>query len=88
MAVLPEGEDSKEFKAFEQAAKALRDDFELGYVIDAKLVEDAADATAAVVLLYKDFDEPMVKYLGDFEAEAIQAWVNKMSTPPIAILDQ
>ena len=52
-------------KAFQAAAESLRNDATFVYVSDAKLVKDADGKEG--VLLYRDFDEKMVKYDGKLE---------------------
>lgn len=63
--VFPDGADSAGAKAFAEAAEVLRNDAVFHLATDAALVKDAEGKEA--VLLYRDFDEPLVKYDGKLE---------------------
>ena len=63
--VFPGGADAPGAKAFAEAAEVLRNDASFFVATEAGLVKDAAGAEA--VLLYRDFDEPLVKYDGPLE---------------------
>jgi hypothetical protein len=63
--VFPEGTDSKAAQAFKEVAESLRNDATFVLIADAKLVKDADGKQA--LLVYRDFDENMVKFDGKFE---------------------
>jgi protein disulfide-isomerase-like protein len=63
--VFPDGDDSKAAKAFKEVAESLRNDATFVYTTSAKLVKDAGGKQA--VLVYRDFDDNMVKFDGKFE---------------------
>lgn len=80
------GEDAPEFKVFSDVANALRDDFDFAHTFEAKIVDEIKKAPG--VVLYKDFDEPMLKYDGKFEKAALLAWVDAKSQPSLPELNQ
>lgn len=57
--VFPGGEKSAEYKAYSEAANALRGDLELAHVTDGKLLGEHWDnGKVAKVFVFKTFDEP------------------------------
>lgn len=81
VAYLSEG-DSKEKKAFADLAEQNRNDFVFGVVSDAEAAKAAGVSTPAVVL-YRQFDEPEVKYTGKFNAEDIKSFLSSERIPLI-----
>ena len=61
-------------------ADSLRDDYLFGATSDAALAETVGVKQPSLVM-YKDFDEPVVKYEGDYTADDIEKWVKAESMP-------
>jgi protein disulfide-isomerase A1 len=87
---------SKEFKAFEAAAKALREDHAFAHVFvkkGAASLEELKDGGAGVVM-YKTYDAPAVVADVDLTGPAaaagagLQAWIATAATPALVELDQ
>jgi len=88
LGVFPEGESSAEFKTWLAVANALREDATFVHTFTAANAKDAAGSTGVTTLVYKDFDETMLKYDGAFEKDALIAFLNKASSPKLVTLDQ
>lgn len=75
--------DKKSLAAFSKSAEELRDSFVFGHVKDAEAAKSAGIDFPSVVL-YRDFDEPEVKYTGKLnDEEAIEKFVKSESIPLI-----
>ncbi|PWN26169.1 hypothetical protein BDZ90DRAFT_233311 [Jaminaea rosea] len=81
VAFLSDG-DSAERKVYTELADANRDDYMFGLVTDAEAAK-AAGVTAPAVVLYRKFDEPEVKYDGEFNGEDIKAFLAAERVPLI-----
>jgi protein disulfide-isomerase A1 len=90
---------AKEFKAFETAAKALREDQSFAHIFTkgakkeggAALVPELKAATSGVVL-FKTFDEPHAVAEADLAVagavDALSSWIAATATPALVELDQ
>ncbi|CAO1625381.1 unnamed protein product [Parajaminaea phylloscopi] len=74
--------DTKERKAFTDLADANRNEYLFGIVQDAEAAK-AAGVTAPAVVLYRQFDEPEVKYAGKFDADSIKSFLSSERIPLI-----
>lgn len=89
---------SKEFKAFEATAKALREDHSFAHVFTKGAGKGAGAAlvpevkAAAGVVMFKTYDEPAVVAEADLESatatEALSGWIAAASAPALVELDQ
>ncbi len=77
---------TKDFKAFQETADALRADFEFGHVTESELVEGVTKVPS--VLLFKNFDDQSTSYTGKFTAEKLTEWIEETSTPKLVEMDQ
>lgn len=77
---------TKDFKAFQEVAEALRSDFEFGHVTEPELVEGVSKTPS--VLLFKNYDDQSTSYTGKFSAAALTEWVEETSTPKLVEMDQ
>eukprot|EP00884_Botryococcus_braunii_P003077 jgi/Botrbrau1/12770/Bobra.0238s0009.1 len=80
------GEDAPEFKVFSEVANTLRDDLDFGHAFEAKLIDDVKKAPG--IVLYKQYDDPILKYTGKFDKAAILAWLDAKIAPSLPELDQ
>ena len=77
---------TKDFKAFQEVANALRSDFEFGHVTEPELVEGVSKTPS--VLLFKNYDDQSTSYTGKFSAVALTEWIEETSTPKLIEMDQ
>lgn len=77
---------TKDFKAFQQTADALRADFEFGHVTEPELVEGLKKVPS--VLLFKNYDDQSTSYSGKFTTQALTEWIEETSTPKLVEMDQ
>ena len=77
---------TKDFKAFQQTADALRADFEFGHVTEPELVEGATKVQS--ILLFKNYDEESTAYSGKFTVQALTEWIEETATPKLIEMDQ
>lgn len=77
---------TKEFKAFQQTADALRSDFEFGHVTEPELVEGATKVPS--VLLFKNYDDQSTSYTGKFTTKALTDWIEETTVPQLIEMDQ
>lgn len=77
---------TKDFKAFQETAEALRSDFVFGHVTEPSLVEGSPKVPS--VLLFKNYDDQSTSYSGKFTAKALTEWIEETSTPKLVEMDQ
>jgi protein disulfide-isomerase A1 len=77
---------SDEFKAFESAARAIEDAL-FGVVEDSSVSTDF-DVSAPAIVLFKKFDEGKVVFSGEYNAEAIQEFVQGNSVALVSTFTQ
>lgn len=77
---------TKDFKAFQETAEALRSDFVFGHVTEPALVEGSTKVPS--VLLFKNYDDQSTSYTGKFTAKALTEWIEKTTTPKLVEMDQ
>ncbi|KAK9865288.1 hypothetical protein WJX84_012094 [Apatococcus fuscideae] len=81
---------STEFKTFSAAADAARDEYDFGHVFDSSFLDGEAEPQAAPsILMFKQYDAPMLKYQGKLtDKAAIMEWLSSKSLPSLVELDQ
>jgi len=89
---------SKEFKAFEAAAKALREDHSFAHIFTKGAGKDAGAAlvpeikAATGVAMFKTYDEPSVVAETDLASasasDALSSWIAAAASPALVELDQ
>ena len=77
---------TKDFKAFQATADALRSDFEFGHVTEASLVEGVTKRPS--LLLFKNYDDQSTSYSGKFSQKALTEWIEETSAPQLVEMDQ
>jgi len=75
--------DKAAFDVFVSIAKTLRNDYEFGYASDASLAPSEAAGKRPALVLYRSFDEQRVAHTGDWNAEALTAFVKGNAFPLI-----
>jgi protein disulfide-isomerase A1 len=80
MIAFHDAKDTDSNKTFTTVANKLRDNYLFGATSDAALAKVAGVKQPAIVL-FKTFDDPITKYDGTFESEAIEKFLKAESTP-------
>jgi protein disulfide-isomerase A1 len=75
-------DDAKDQQVFSDFAESRRDSFVFGLANDADAAT-AAGVTAPALVLYRQFDEPEVKYTGKFDEAELSAFLTAESIPLI-----
>jgi protein disulfide-isomerase A1 len=74
--------DSEALKVFTAVANSLRNEYSFGASHDAEAAT-AKGAAFPSVVLFRNFDEPIVKFTGEITAEGLTTWIRAESFPVI-----